>query len=93
MLSAVRTKRFFWTDDFRAINYDPYKRPRRQDFRGTLMENGAFYLTRRSTLLETNCRLGGRIAVHEMAEETAVEIDEPGDWDVVANLLKIRDQR
>lgn len=90
MLSAVRTKRFFWTDDFKAINYDPYNRPRRQDFKGTLMENGAFYLTRRATLIETNCRIGGRIAVHEMLEETAVEIDDPHDWDVVANILEIR---
>lgn len=88
MLSAVRTKRFFWTDDFKPINYDPNTRPRRQDFKGTLMENGAFYLTSRTTLLETGCRLGRRIAIYEMAEDTAVEIDEPADWDIVAQLLK-----
>jgi N-acylneuraminate cytidylyltransferase len=90
MLSAVRIKRFFWTDDFKPINYDVNKRPRRQDFNGTLMENGAFYLTRRATFIDTNCRLGGRIAVHEMTEETAIEIDEPVDWDLVASILKSR---
>lgn len=93
MLTAVRVKRFFWTNDFQPINYDPQKRPRRQDFLGTLMENGAFYVTRRSTLLETGCRLAGKISVYEMAADTAVEIDEPDDWDVVAELLNIRGQK
>src|SRR5690606_19614771 len=27
MLSAVRVKRFFWTDDARPLNYDPASRP------------------------------------------------------------------
>ena len=60
MLSAVRTKRFFWSDDFKPINYDPTSRLRRQDFLGTLMENGAFYITKREILDLYNCRLGGK---------------------------------
>lgn len=88
MLSAVRVKRFFWRDDASPINYDPLHRPRRQDFRGTLMENGAFYVTRRTILETLRCRLGGRIGVHEMPEASAVEIDEPADWEVVSRLLK-----
>jgi N-acylneuraminate cytidylyltransferase len=90
LLTAVRTTRFFWTDDFRPMNYDPRRRPRRQDFRGTLMENGAFYLTRRETLEATGCRLGGRIGIYEMGAETAVEIDAPEDWAVVEGLLEKR---
>jgi CMP-N-acetylneuraminic acid synthetase len=91
MLSAVRVKRFFWNDNGTPVNYDPLSRPRRQDFSGTLMENGAFYITRRDTLDEYQCRLGGRIGVYEMANETALEIDEPEDWDQVEKLLyKIR---
>lgn len=88
MLSAVRVKRFFWNDDASPINYDPLHRPRRQDFRGMLMENGAFYVTRRPLLEAVQCRLGGRIGVHEMPEASAVEIDEPGDWEVVSRLLE-----
>jgi CMP-N-acetylneuraminic acid synthetase len=91
MLSAVRVKRFFWNDNGTPVNYDPLSRPRRQDFSGTLMENGAFYITRRDALDEYQCRLGGRIGVYEMANETALEIDEPEDWDQVEKLLfKIR---
>lgn len=90
MLSAVRTKRFFWTDDARPINYDPLHRPRRQEFAGTLMENGAFYITRREILAQTGCRLGGRIGIYEMPEDTAVEIDEPRDWELMSKILEKR---
>lgn len=87
MFSAVRTKRFFWNDDATPINYDPLHRPRRQDFRGTLMENGAFYITRPEILERYQCRLGGKIGIFEMDESTALEIDEPEDWDRVERLL------
>lgn len=87
MLSAVRTKRFFWNDDATPINYDPQYRPRRQEFAGTLMENGAFYVIRRTVLQAGGCRLGGKIGIFEMPEHTAVEIDEPADWEAVARLL------
>jgi CMP-N-acetylneuraminic acid synthetase len=90
MLSAVRAKRFFWSDDGKAINYDPLHRPRRQDFLGTLMENGAFYLTKREILERFQCRLGGNIGIYEMNASTAVEIDEPEDWDFVERLLMQR---
>jgi CMP-N-acetylneuraminic acid synthetase len=87
MLSAVRCKRFFWNDDATPINYDPMHRPRRQDFAGTLMENGAFYVTRREILEKHQCRLGGKMGIYEMPESTAVEIDEPSDWELVSRLL------
>lgn len=87
MLSAVRTKRFFWRDDATPINYNPSHRPRRQDFQGTLMENGAFYITKHDILHRHQCRLGGKIGIYEMDESTAVEIDEPADWERVERLL------
>jgi YrbI family 3-deoxy-D-manno-octulosonate 8-phosphate phosphatase len=90
LLTAARVKRFYWTEDARPLNYDPSARPRRQDFAGSLMENGAFYLTRRQVLEVQRCRLGGRVAIHEMTGESAVEIDEPADWPVVERLLRQR---
>lgn len=90
MLSAVRVKRFFWNDNGTPINYDPSCRPRRQDFKGTLMENGAFYISTREVLRRYRCRLGGEIGVYEMPDNTAVEIDEPGDWEYVSQFLKER---
>ncbi len=90
LLTATRTRRFYWTDDARPLNYDPAVRPRRQEFAGSLMENGAFYLTRRAVLEGSRCRLGGKIAIHEMIGDSAVEIDEPEDWLIVERLLRQR---
>lgn len=90
LLTGVEIKRFFWSHDGRPLNYDPVRRPRRQDFAGTVMENGAFYFTRRSLLMETGSRLGGRIGVHVMHEESAAELDEPSDWPLVEALLRRR---
>lgn len=87
LLTATRVKRFYWTLDGRPLNYDPLHRPRRQQFAGSLMENGAFYLTSRAVLESTRNRLGGRMTIHEMASESATEIDEPEDWAVVERLL------
>ena len=87
LLTAVRTRRFFWNDDGTALNYAPQQRPRRQDFSGSLMENGAFYFTKHSVLEDTGCRLGGRICIYEMAAESAVEIDEQEDWALVERAL------
>ncbi|MCO6427431.1 N-acylneuraminate cytidylyltransferase [Nitrosomonas communis] len=87
LLTAVPSKRFFWTKSGAPINYEPAKRPRRQDFEGWLMENGAFYLTRAKLLQETGSRLGGCIGIHEMNAETAIEIDDETDWIVVEQLL------
>ena len=92
MLSAVRVKRFFWTDDGFPINYNPIIRPMRQDFQGTFMENGAFYITKRDILKSQKCRVGGNIGIFEMDGKTAVEIDEPDDWNIVENLLVERHQ-
>ena len=92
VLSAVRQYRFIWKTVADGIavpeNYDVYNRPRRQDFGGYLMENGAFYITDRESLLKSRNRVSGRIKIYEMSEETAFEIDEPSDWLIVEQLMK-----
>ena len=44
VVSCSITKRFFWNENGVALNYDINQRKRRQDFKGTLIENGAFYI-------------------------------------------------
>jgi N-acylneuraminate cytidylyltransferase len=90
LVTGVRSKRFFWTPDGKAVNYDPSDRPLRQQMDGWIMENGAFYITRHKILQQHKCRLGGKIGIYEMAPETAVEIDEPEDWAEVERLLNKR---
>ncbi len=86
-LTVVNTKRFLWSADGKSLNYDYLKRPRRQDFDGILMENGAVYAITKEFYKKTNNRLGGNIGVVEMGEDSLLEIDEPADWDIITELL------
>ncbi|AKB43001.1 MULTISPECIES: acylneuraminate cytidylyltransferase [Methanosarcina] len=96
LLSVVEQKRFIWnksSDHFvKPLNYDPLNRPRRQDFKGYLVENGAFYITSKKLLQETKCRISGNIAYYKMPEETYYEIDELADWEIIEKLLLSRNK-
>ncbi len=80
LVSCARVRRFFWSDDGRPLNYDPARRPRRQDFAGLLVENGAFYVSRAGAVRAAQNRISGRVAPFEMAPHTALELDEEDDW-------------
>ena len=86
-LSAVRNKRFFWDATGTPINYDYKHRPRRQDFGGCLMENGAVYINKIDNVLKDSCRLSGDIFVYEMPSYMGSEIDEPEDWIIMEKLF------
>jgi len=86
ILSCVMQKRFYWNEQGEAINYDYKNRPRRQDFKGILMENGALYCNSVKNILEYQNRLYGKIGIYEMPEYSSVEIDEEEDW-IFAEML------
>lgn len=88
MLTCVRNYRFFWNADGTSKNYDYMNRPRRQNFSGELMENGAFYINTIGNILKNGNRLYGKIGIYEMPEYTATEIDEPDDWIILENLMR-----
>ena len=97
VISVVRQKRFVWQDNANCIsaypiNYDFKNRPRRQDFDGFLVENGAFYITSREALLRNKCRISGNIKTVEMPIESYFEIDEPEDWIIVETLMRRREK-
>lgn len=90
VLSVVNQKRFIWEnqENSKPINYDYLNRPRRQEFEGFLVENGAFYITSKESLLKTKCRISGKINAVIMDETSYFEIDEPSDWIIVEKLLQ-----
>ncbi|AGB18528.1 acylneuraminate cytidylyltransferase [Thermoanaerobacterium thermosaccharolyticum] len=94
VLSVVKQKRFLWQldSDYKAIaiNYDPYQRPRRQEFNGYYVENGALYATKKECLRKSKNRISGKIGIVEMDEYAYNEIDEPSDWDIVEKLIEIK---
>ena len=88
ILTCVRNYRFFWNEDGTSMNYDYTSRPRRQNFSGMLMENGAFYINTVENILKSGNRLSGKIGIYEMPEYTATEIDEPDDWTILESLMQ-----
>ncbi|WP_292891613.1 acylneuraminate cytidylyltransferase [Nonlabens sp.] len=89
-LTVVKTHRFTWHADGTPMNYDIFNRPRRQDFEGLLIENGACYVTTYSALRESNNRISGNIATITMPEDSLTEIDSLTDWNIVEELLAAR---
>lgn len=92
-LTVVKTHRFIWAKTEGALNYDIFKRPRRQDFEGLLIENGAVYCSTKEAMLQSKNRISGRIATVEMDEESLTEIDSKSDWVIVEKLLAQRLKR
>jgi N-acylneuraminate cytidylyltransferase len=94
VVAVVRQTRFIWRENADGtatpLNYDPANRPRRQDFDGILVENGAFYIADSAGFRRTGTRLFGRVVAQEMPEDTYLELDEPGDWPLVETLLRRR---
>lgn len=88
IITCVRNFRFFWNEDGTSMNYDYMNRPRRQNFGGMLMENGAFYINTVKSILANGNRLGGKIGIYEMPDYTAAEIDEPDDWIILESLMR-----
>ncbi|MEL1247950.1 acylneuraminate cytidylyltransferase [Flavobacterium helocola] len=89
-LSVVKTHRFTWNADGTPQNYDVFNRPRRQDFAGLLMENGAVYATTKNAFMKSKNRVSETIGLVEMPEETLMEIDSLSDWTIIENLLAER---
>lgn len=93
VLTVVKTHRFVWNADGMAQNYNVFNRPRRQDFDGLLIENGAVYATTKESFMTSQNRVSGSIGIVEMAEESLIEIDSHSDWNVVENLLIERQKK
>ncbi len=87
LLSCVESKRFFWTKNGNAINYDYNNRPLRQDFDGILMENGAFYINTVANIKNFKNRLSGTIHPYVMPEYSSIEADEEDDWIIIEKLM------
>lgn len=88
ILSVVNQKRFIWDNKGISVNYNYRNRPRRQDWDGYLVENGAFYISNYARILESENRISGNIGLYKMDEKTYYEIDSEDDWKIIENLIK-----
>lgn len=88
ILSCCISKKFVWKENGEALNYDIYNRPRRQESGGILVENGAFYISSVSNIVETGNRISGKIGIYRMPTYTLTEIDELEEWGLAEYLMK-----
>ena len=88
ILSACRSTRFVWSQDGKSLNYNFRNRPRRQNFEGNFVENGAIYINSIANIKKSNNRLSGNIGIYEMPEYSLIEIDKPEDWIAAEDIMK-----
>jgi CMP-N,N'-diacetyllegionaminic acid synthase len=76
-----------WTKDMTPINWDHFKRPRRQEMETTFIENGAFYITTKNFLLKHKNRYGGNIGYVEIPLSRSFQIDSLEELELIGKLL------
>lgn len=69
------------------INYDPLKRPNRQNMKTYVIENGAIYITKNKLFQKTKCRISGKIGVYLMPEKLSIQIDQMTDIVVAEEIM------
>lgn len=87
LLSVYKSELFFWSANGKPLNYDPKRRPRRQDRKDEFIENGTIFITKAQTFLKEKCRLTGKIVLFEMPREISWEMDSPFDWEIAECII------
>ena len=76
-----------WSKKYKPINWDTAKRPMRQEAEDVYVENGAFYITKRQSLLESKLRYSGKIGIVEMPFSRSFQIDTEDDLSLMKRLI------
>ena len=91
VFSGFLSHYFFWEyvkGHFTPMNYNPLKRPNRQQIKDRFIENGAIFITKYDCFKKSKCRMSGKIGIYEMPEELSYQIDVPNDLFIVTQMLK-----
>lgn len=82
VFSVTREYKLRWKElpggGVEPLNFNPKRRPRRQDWKGELLENGMFYFATKN-LISYGLLQGGRCGFVEIPKEYSNEIDTPFD--------------
>jgi len=75
------------------VNYDPKKRgPNQLEGWNQWVENKAVYVMKRDLLMNTGCRLGGKIGYVEMDRLESIDIDRPEDFRLAEMIWELKAQ-
>tara|TARA_A100001015_G_C15039380_1_gene738535 strand:- start:826 stop:1524 length:699 start_codon:yes stop_codon:yes gene_type:complete len=95
-LSLREDRTYIWkkkgiSNEVEPINYDPRKRgPNQLEGWNQWVENKAVYAMKRDLLIDTGCRLGGKIGYSEMSKLNSVDIDIIDDFVLAEHIIKLR---
>lgn len=96
-LTLVEDRSYIWerkgseSNEVMPVNYDPAKRgPNQKEGWNQWVENKAVYVMKRDLLMETGCRLGGRVGFVEMSKLDSIDIDTLDDFKLAERILEIR---
>lgn len=95
LLSGYKSHQFFWKKNrngVRPVNYDPRKRPNRQNMKNQFIENGAIYITKTSSFFKSKCRISGKIGIYEMPKEQSIDIDTNLDLYLAEKSIKFKNE-
>jgi N-acylneuraminate cytidylyltransferase len=96
LFSACPAHGFVWRlheGQLRSLTYDYRNRPRRQDIGEDLVENGSIYVFKPRILREHNNRLGGKVAIYRMDPFDSFQVDGPGDFERMEQMVTLRNDR
>lgn len=90
--TGARSHAFLWRrgpDGAVAVNHDASRRLRRQEQELEYGDTGAVYAMRTAGFLRSRSRFFGRIAIYEVPDAHAPEIDTEADFAVAETLLRV----
>lgn len=93
ILSVSKSHHLFWAKhNLKAspINYNPLKRPNRQQMKNQFVENGAIYVTTHSSFYRSKCRISGKIGLYEMPEKLSLQIDSKFELNFAEQILEMK---
>lgn len=89
VLSCCKFRRLLWNEKGIVQNYNPVDKPRRQDINtGLMLENGAFYINKVSSIKKEKTMTSGAVSIYEMPEYTSCDIDTEDDFYYAEYLMK-----
>lgn len=87
-LACFNSKRFRWCKEGDPLDYQWENKPRRQDYKGMLLEAGAFYASRISSIIHSRRLISVPAEIIEISEFTALDIDTYLDFEIAEVFIK-----
>ena len=76
-----------WSLDLSPLGWAPEKRPRRQEVDECWVENGAFYISSKKSIVLSKLRYSGNVGCVEMPIHRSFQVDTFGDLKLIKSLL------